>query len=866
MRTKRFIQTILAVVILIGSAYGVSVQSTRLPHPFQFTENKGQWDSAVVYKCEVRRDGFAWFLERDGVTLVTSVIDSSSVIARTTQSGGRGNLSFDPMDRDLPPRYALKSHALKFKFVGECATQEDVGINSDLRKYTCAKSIDTQGELSWHNNYFLGNDSSKWAPDCRNFTRVVYHDVWDGIDVEWYESKGHLEFDFVVHPGADPKQIKMVCEGLEAPIVGGGRTLLSVDSINSITKRSRTGVSDLLLSNELSLPTSLGELRMSIPGAYQTITDGTHGNNVTAQFRLESGNVFAIDLPNGYDNSQMLRIDPLVYSTYLGGSGNDVANAVVNDMNGGCVVTGETASNNFPITEGAGDISYNGSSDCFIAHVNSDGSALIFCTYLGGSDVDYGSAICNDSLSGVIVTGSTFSENFPADNLFHLSPTLPTSDCFITKVNSSGSRLIYSQFIGGMNSDVGEDIIPDGIGGAIITGNTSSTDFPITTNAYNITFNGGEYDCFISHINPTGSLIFNSTYFGGTNLDFCNTINLNNRNQIIIAGFTSSSDFPATINSFDSTFNRGWSDGFISIFDSTCSNLLFSTYLGGDNEDVVNNILINSNRNVVMTGETYSTNYPVTAVGIDTSLSGSMDCILSVLDCDSSRLVSSTFLGGLGYESGNGLFIDNLNSIYITGITNSSDFPTTIDAYSRLNQGGYDCFVAKLNYFVSNITYSTYFGGNGTDNTFGMVTENNCSIVFVGSTTSSNLPTTISAFDTVYNGGSLEGDCFITQFRFDTLGVKNYELNLPTSMILCQNYPNPYNSSTTIEYSIPSTEHVKIDLFDLLGRKIRSIVDEDQYSGVHRIVFNAKSLPSGEYFYRFTTNHQSSVRKMMIIK
>ncbi len=444
----RFCQFLLLILFCVSSllfaqgSYAVSVQSTRLPHPFLFTENKGQWDSAVVYKCEVRREGFTWFLERDGVTLVTSIVDSSrGGLPRPPASGNDvaavGAYGIRPNHESFP----LKSHALKFKFVdsrrGEShsplsdqdaptnmgasaptgrmrfaptekyPTQEDVGINSDLRNYSCAKWIDAQGELSWHNNYFFGNDSSKWAPDCRNFSHVVYHDVWDGIDVEWYESKGHLEFDFVVHPGADPKQIKMVCEGLEAPIAGGGRTLLSVDSIISVTKGSRTGVSDSLLSNELSLMTSLGELRMKIPGAYQTTANGTRGNAVTAQFRLVSENLFAIDLPNGYDPTQTLRIDPLIHSTYLGASGYEMGRGVVRDGIGGVIVTGCTNSPSFPTTAGAFDNSFNGMDvmwgDCFVTRIDSSYSQLIYSTFLGGTGDDRADGIVGDNQGGVLL-------------------------------------------------------------------------------------------------------------------------------------------------------------------------------------------------------------------------------------------------------------------------------------------------------------------------------------------------------------------------------------------------------------------------------------------------------------------------------
>jgi len=176
--------------------YSAAIQTTtNLPYPFFFTENRGQWDSRVLYKCNAR-NGMTWFLERDGITLLTMKEDRTKAPI------------IDPMDRDLPEmmrrhpaRYPMKIHALTFHFVKATGNGQQA-----------------MGELPWHNNYFLGNDSSKWEPNCRNYTNIVYRDVWDGIDIEWYEENGKLEFDFVVQPGADPSQIRMSCEGLEGDL------------------------------------------------------------------------------------------------------------------------------------------------------------------------------------------------------------------------------------------------------------------------------------------------------------------------------------------------------------------------------------------------------------------------------------------------------------------------------------------------------------------------------------------------------------------------------------------------------------------------------------------------------------------------
>ncbi len=913
-------------ILLPQLSHAVSVQSTRLPHPFQFTENKGQWDSAVVYKCEVRHDGFTWFLERDGVTLVTSVIDTSSLVGATPPPLGVreppvsvNDARFDPNGRIQYPR--LKSHALKFKFVASCRCEErsegssavggkpqrsdeaiysfkdsmiqeeitfgePFGIAShvptfhssqrqikipDAGSEACAttakaKWIDAQGELSWHNNYFLGNDSTKWAPDCRNFTRVVYHDVWDGIDVEWYESKGHLEFDFVVHPGADPKQIKMVCEGLEAPIAGGGRTLLSVDSDISVTKGSRTGVSDLHLSNELSLPISLGELRMKIPGSYQTSTNGTRGTDVAAQFKLEAGYVFAIDMPNGYDPSQTLRIDPLVYSTYLGGGGNDYGDGIVDDGSGGVIVCGCTNSFDFPVTAGAIDVSYNGASvgtgDCFVTRVDSTFSRLIYSTFLGGPGDDRAESIVSDSLGNCTITGyadtlfPTTSGSF--DRIFNGSEW----DCFVARLNSSGSRLIYSTYLGGSSWDRGHSIINDDSGGVFIGGKSWSDNFPTTEGAYNTTNSGG----FVAHLNNTGSGLIYSTFLGrGPELW---SITSDGSGGILATG-SAISGLYTTPNAFDTTFNGSDLDAFVLRLNSTGSQLLYSTYLGGSgNQEIAGSIVSDENGNCVITGNTTSLNFPVTAGAYNTAYNGGGtvlgDCFISYLDSTGSNLLYSTYLGGSGEDIGRSILYYSDTSVIVVGATYSSNFPTTIGAYSHHLNGNVNCFIAKFKINTSQLIYSTYFGGTGTTGGFASIRHHSDEIIFTG-ICGPGFPTTPEVGDTSYNGGT---DGFIARLTLipDSSASTPERFIQPSDFALAQNYPNPFNATTTLSYSLPKSGFVELKLFDLTGREISSLVQRNQTAGTYRLQIDGSRLASGTYFVRMQAGAFSKTQKIVLLK
>ncbi len=862
-------------VFAVPHTSAVSVQSTRLPHPFQFTENKGQWDSAVLYKCEVRHDGFTWFLERDGVTLVTSVVDTMMVGAvreRTDPFSSRGGLPRPPASgndvaavgaygiRPDHESFPLKSHALKFKFISECTTQKDVGINSDLRKYTCAKSIDAQGELSWHNNYFLGNDSSKWAPDCRNFTCIVYHDVWDGIDVEWYESKGHLEFDFVVHPGADPKQIRMVCEGLEAPLSFDTRRW-DFSPATSLNDSGMAGLKSHL--QELCLPISLGELRMSIPGAYQTTANGTRGNNVAAQFRLVAGNCFAIDLTNGYDPSQTLRIDPLVYSTFSGGSGEDYSASLGLTITGSIVISGSTNSQNYPTTPGTIERMNAGLDDCFISKLDSTLSHLQFSTYLGGEFNDYCQELKLDSQNSIYVTGSTESDNFPTTTNAYCQTHsgYRTKDCFVAKVNSSGSQLLYSSMIGTSAQDVSNAIIVDeSDSSCIITGSTSGTTYPVTAGAY---IPSSSVGCIITKFDINHPSLLFSTYVGGTNGAEGNCIiKLPSDQSLVFAGETYSNDFPCTINAYDTSYNGG-DDAFIARINHDGSVLLKSTYLGGSSMDVIFKMVAFRDSLIIAVGGTYSTDFPHTLIAFDSIQHGRADCFVSVLNRNLTNLCYSSFFGGEGAESAVGLFCNNLDSIYIAGSTTSHIFPLSSNAFQHSYAGGdHDCFVVRISINNQLNYYSTFIGGIYDDLGSDILANSSNRIILLGITSSSNFPITTTGYDTANNG---QHDCFITQFTIDSTYVQEAS-PLPNSILLVKNFPNPFNSTTVIEFSLPKASHVKIELFDLLGRQIQTLSDQHQPAGTHRMLLNGSQLPSGQYFYRISTSDQTICRKLMLIK
>jgi len=330
MNRKSLLALILAVAAPIAYASSAN-QYLKSNSGLCFTENQGQWDERVLYKAE-GAGGLTWWIERDGFTVLYSIPDLNAEPLENPRDMGMP----EELTRNEPKIYPRKGHAVKFRFVAPASPPVFSRFIPGTEAGATAREVIPSDRLSHNNNYFLGNDHSKWAPNCGNYTILTCRDVWEGIDVNWYEKNGLVEFDFVVNPGADPNQIQMRVDGLagEFEVTSGGEELL--------------------------LPTSLGELRLALPEARVINDDDADGNGIAARFVQIGGNRLGVVVPYGYESEDKLVIDPLVYSTYLGGGSWDYACALAPDGEGGVVVAGYTNSNNFPTIWGAFDRSYNG--------------------------------------------------------------------------------------------------------------------------------------------------------------------------------------------------------------------------------------------------------------------------------------------------------------------------------------------------------------------------------------------------------------------------------------------------------------------------------------------------------------------------
>ena len=592
-------------------------------------------------------------------------------------------------------------------------------------------------------NYFTGNDKSKWKPNVPTFNIINMGEVCTGIELRLKAYGDNVEKLFCVKPGASPAFIKVQLDG--------GKSL----QINH--------------DGQLEADTELGMVKFTRPIAYQEIEgervevpveysirdaeeQGGTGEPETQNLKLAYGFTVA-----SYDKTKDLIIDPLLESTYLGGSGSDFCKSLALDASGNVYVTGSTQSTNFPITIGAYDVPFNGADDVFISKLNRGLTNLLASTYLGGSGSDYGNSLVIDTSGNVYVAGLTQSANFPVTSgAYNTSYKGGDGDVFVSKLDSGLTNLLASTYLGGTNSDYGNALAIDTSGNVYVTGLTRSTNFPTTSGAYDTSFNSvDDDDAFVSKLDSGLASLLASTYLGGVSSDYGNALAIDTSGNVYVTGVTRSRSFPVTNKALDASFNGGFYDAFVSKLNSGLTSLLASTYMGGSNRDDGTAITIDRSGNVYVTGVTRSSDFPVTNGTYKASFNGGFyDAFISKLNSGLTSLLASTYLGGSNRDDGNAITLDASGNVYVTGLTRSVNFPATNGAYSASFKGGdSDVFISKLNGGLTGMLASTYLGGSGGDVGNAIALDASGNVYVTGSTQSTNFPTTSGAYNTSFNGG-----------------------------------------------------------------------------------------------------------------
>ncbi|MBF0568335.1 MAG: SBBP repeat-containing protein [Nitrospirae bacterium] len=696
--------------------------------PIAFEANEGQTDPKVRYFA--RGQGYTLFMVPEGFVILMTTDESKDNI---------------------------KMASIRIKFVNR---------NADVAAIT---GVD---KLPGRSNYFIGNDPRKWRTDVSAYEKVRYDKIYRGVALVVYGNQRQIEYDFVVAPHTDYKQIALRVEG--------AKTL----------KADKDG--------NLIIAANGNKMLMHKPLVYQE-TDGVK-REIKGRYVVGKGNMVSFNVA-AYDKDKELVIDPtLVYSTYLGGSASDSGTGIAVDSSGNAYVTGRTASTDFPTTTGTFRTSLKGTYGAFITKLNSTGTALVYSTYLGGSASDSGTGIAVDSSGNAYVAGQTASTDFPTTTGAYQTTLKGSTDAFITKLNATGTALVYSTYLGGSGNDSGTGIAVDSSGNAHVTGQTASTDFPITTGAYQTTLKGST-DAFITKLNATGTALVYSTYLGGSGSDSSAGIAVDSSGNAYVTGTTYSTNFPVTTGAYQTTLKSEFNNAFITKLNATGTALVYSTYLGGTGYDNGYGIAVDSSGNAYVTGTAHSTDFPVTTGAYQTTLKSSYDPFITKLNATGTVLVYSTFLGGSG--DGAAIAVDSSGNAYVTGTTYSTNFPTTTGAYQTTLKSLANPFITKLNATGTGLLYSTYLGGSGRkvgyeggvscDYGYGIAVDSSGNAYVTGYTDSTDFPVTTGAYQTTKDNSS--PNVFITKLPLSS-GALDYDLAVAAITTIYNEYPTYFGTKS----------------------------------------------------------------------
>jgi uncharacterized repeat protein (TIGR01451 family) len=624
--------------------------------PLRFEANRGQMSERVRFAA--RADGYSLFLTRRGAIM------------------------------SLPPARSAAGSPTQVKM-------RLVGMNPDAR----VKGID---RLSGATNYLIGDDPDRWRTGIPAYGRVLYDDVYPGIDMIFRGRGPRVEYDFVVAPGADPARIALVFKGTD-----------------DVSVRS---------DGALELRTGAGHIRQHPPVLYQKIRG--RRSSVEGNVALEGDRIsFRV---GAYDPTRPLIIDPVLeYSSYLGGSSTEHAFGIAVDSLGSAYVTGFTFSDDFPEVNSAQG--FQSGQDAFVTKLSPDGSSLVYSTYLGGSTGDEeGAGIAVDSSGSAYVVGNTDATDFPT--VAAVQPAYGGDfDAFVTKLSPDGSSFSYSTYLGGSGVDAGSGIDLDPADSAYVTGSTTSDDFPMV-GAVQAT-RAGQLDAFVTKIDPPGSSIGYSTYLGGTGHDSALDVAVGSSSSVYVTGGSHSSDFPVA--SPVQATNSGGRDAFVSSLDPSAASLNYSTYLGGGGLDEGRGLAVDGSGSAYVAGATFSGNFP-TANAAHQAFAGSGDAFALKLAAGGGSLSFSTYLGGSGEDQGFGVALDSSANAYVVGTTRSDDFPSAYSAYPR---GGLnDAFVTQLDP-VGAVVYAQWLGGGDQEAGRAVASDGQGNAYVTGFSQSSDFPT-----------------------------------------------------------------------------------------------------------------------------
>ncbi len=711
------------------------MQSIQMP----FVANNGQVDAQVKYYANTF--GGTVFVTKDGEIVYSLPNNSSDVETQCLASSMHSPNGISPLERGTHPlipsregngvcnttpishdRNETHPRPLPYRSMGQALLEGRSGV-ALKEQFVGAKTRTVQGEEKSVTkvNYFKGNDSSKWKTNISTYDVVNLGEIYKGIELRLKAYGNNVEKLFCVKPDANPDQIKIKLSGIQPsenppPLSPSARGTGSCPPLAGAG--GGLGARGLWVNEhgELVAETELGAVKFTKPVAYQeingkrvdveckyTIADCGMQNaecktNLKSEFQYPNSENpkssiqnFEAEVSNpkskianhkleygfkvaSYDKTKDLIIDPLLASTYLGGSNEDTVYSLALDTNGNVYVTGSTYSSDFPITSGAYNTSYTGG-DVFVSKLDSGLTSLLASMFLGGSGYEECFSLTLDTNGNVYVTGWTKSSDFTItsgayDTSYNGGNTYG-GDVFVSKLDGGLTSLLASTYLGGAANDYGYSLTLDTNGNVYVTGWTSSIDFPTTRGAYDTSYTGG--DVFISKLDGGLTSLLASTYLGGSSQEFGQSLTLDTSGNVYVTGYTSSTNFPTTSGAYDTSLDGygSYSDVFVSKLDGGLTNLLASTYLGGFYEDKGYSIAIDTSGNVYVTGYTTNGNYfPVTSGVYDTHYNGgNSDAFISKLDNNLSSSKPTVTTGSVSNTTA--------SSAILSGTVNANGLSTT---------------------------------------------------------------------------------------------------------------------------------------------------------------------------------------------
>lgn len=717
--------------------------------PVSYIENRGQWPAEVRFMAQLR--GMNVWMTTKGLKF--DVFTSRTATADEVKQ-----------EKSRLRKFSKKA-ANNFRSENAIRRSGQV-IDMELVGSSASKISGSEQQIGYR-NYFIGKNPTLWQTNVPVFSKLRSEEVYPGIDAIYTFQDGKPRYDFVVKPGANPALIAIRFSG--------------ANSVN---------VSD---DKGIELSTKLGDMYNGNIYAYQQI--GEHQVQIPCKFDKQ-GDIVKFAVGN-YDSQKPLVIDPLVYSTYFGGSGSDEATGVSLDNFGNVVVTGGTNSPNYPSTKGAYDTTSHGGMDVFIAKFDKTTTTLLYSTYIGGGSDDKANAVAIDVNSNAIfVCGETSSVDMPA---FGWKTTLAGGyDAFVAKISADGKTLDYCTYAGGGKDDRARAIAVGPGGEACVAGETfySTVNFPVSTNAYK-KVNSGLNDAFVMKLRSSGNSVAFSTYMGGTGDDYAYAVGSDLSGAFVyVAGSTANGlteTYPKAPKFMEPgfpdpdrvphnyTFNSGnFTDGWVAKINDAGAfsdyNNQYITYLGASKNDRVRSLSVQKDGSVLVAGETEGGTGNKGFPSSNTSVvnKGGLDVFVSKLSYNGRVLISSTMFGGAGNESAVGISVsDKTSDVFVVGQTTSQDFqmsqlsPPILPIQANL-KGAKDAFMARLPAGLEKVAYATYFGGKGDEGANAVAATPRGDAYMVGYTNSDDLDVFSDEYQPTIAGGQ---DGFISKIAFGALNL-----------------------------------------------------------------------------------------------